>query len=174
MKKIFQALRMSELDSVIEKTSAKVPGAAVKASEQPSRGESAACASPVAASQATAPNAAPYTPGKCRGPKRAKLGIPALLRPAEPEDGSFEETLMTQNVSKTGLYLGNAKQAYREGMRLFVTFPSVANEPSLSGEYDARVVRVERPDGSTASIGTSTPAGAPANIAVHLVSTRTV
>jgi hypothetical protein len=158
MKKIFQALRMSELDSSIAKGQSMV----AKAALQPLRGVPAAAASsPVSSS--TRPATAPSLPGQSRVQKRSKLLIPTLLRPAEPEqDGNFEETLTTENVSRNGLYLGNARQPYREGMRLLVTFPSSAGNPALVSEYDAQVVRVDRPENS------------PAGIAVLLFATRTV
>jgi hypothetical protein len=150
MKKLFQALRMSETEALISSGNA---GAQTKA---PARRISTAIAEP------TPPPVIPSVPGRCRLQKRAKLNIPTRLRPADPEPGGdFDETLITQNVSKGGLYLGNARQSYCEGMRVLVTFPSVAAEPQMIGEYDGQVVRVDRPD------------NAPTAVAVKLLAPKT-
>lgn len=77
--------------------------------------------------------------------KRSKLGVPVRVRPSDPEQTEqFDEVLKTQSTSKGGLYLTGACQSYREGMRLFITFPYYANNPSGNSEYWAEVVRLDR------------------------------
>jgi hypothetical protein len=151
MKKLFQALRMSETEALISSgndgAQATAPGRRIATGTL---------------ERTPPPPVIPSVPGRCRMQKRAKLNIPTRLRPADPgPGGDFDETLITQNVSKDGLYLGNARQSYCEGMRVLVTFPSVAAEPQMIGEYDGQVVRVDRPD------------NAPAAVAVKLLAPKT-
>lgn len=132
---------MSETDAFISNATAKTEA-------KPERTISTACEP-----ANVAPVVVPSVPGRCRLQKRAKLSIPARLRPADPEPGKdFDETLITQNVSRDGLYLGSARQAYREGMLLQVTFPSLAEEPSRNGEYEGQVVRVDRPENAPVAV----------------------
>ncbi len=77
--------------------------------------------------------------------KRSKLGVPVRVRPSDPEQmEQFDEVLKTQSTSKGGIYFTGACKSYQEGMRLFITFPYYANNPSGNSEYWAEVVRLDR------------------------------
>jgi hypothetical protein len=75
---------------------------------------------------------------------RAKMSKMLRVRPADPDDEHFEELPITVNVSKHGLYFHTHRNDYRQGMRLFVTYPfTFANDP-MKTEYLAEVMRVEQ------------------------------
>lgn len=75
--------------------------------------------------------------------RRLKIGQPFRLRPTDPRPEDFEETGITKNVSRDGIYFVSQRGSYKEGMRLFVTLPY--HSPSEPGdhEYVGQVTRVE-------------------------------
>jgi PilZ domain len=76
--------------------------------------------------------------------RRAKMSQTIRVRPSDPDDEHFEERPVTVNVSRNGLYFHTERTDYRNGMRLFVTYPfTFVNDP-MKTEYLAEVVRVER------------------------------
>jgi hypothetical protein len=76
---------------------------------------------------------------------RSRLGFSAKVRPSDPcKDEHFEEVVPTTNASRGGLYFATRHEGYRAKMRLFVTFPYSDSPVSVSGEYLAQVVRVDR------------------------------
>ena len=93
-----------------------------------------------------------------RRKRRAKMTQPVRVRPSEPISNDFDEVLATINVCRDGIYFPTGRESYKEGMRLFVTFPyRGASEMNL--EYIGRVVRIDRlPDGKL-------------GVAVHLLQT---
>jgi hypothetical protein len=79
-----------------------------------------------------------------RHSRRAKMTKKLRVRPSDPEDEHFEEFPVSVNVSRHGIYFHTKRSDYREGMRLFVTYPyTFANDP-MKAEYIAQVVRTEK------------------------------
>lgn len=74
---------------------------------------------------------------------RAKVAREMRIRPADFNDGSFEEVCSTLNFSRCGLYFLTPHDRYRIGMRLRV---SPANQQGAEGAWQnmGRVVRVFR------------------------------
>ena len=85
--------------------------------------------------------ATPYAE-KRRG-RRAKMARPARVRPSEPRDEHFEDSPISVNASKEGIYFTTRLKSYYKGMRVFVTFPFNSPHDPLNCEYVAEVVRVE-------------------------------
>jgi hypothetical protein len=77
-----------------------------------------------------------------RRARRAKLARPMRVRPSEPRDDHFEDLTNSVNASKHGIYFISRLTDYYKGMRVFVTFPYMAHDPTNS-EYLAEVVRVD-------------------------------
>jgi hypothetical protein len=85
----------------------------------------------------------PERPQERRRSRRIKIGQPLKIRPSDPNDEQFEESNVTANVSRDGIYFVSRQKAYREGMRLFVAVPHhLPNEPQ-DREYLGQVVRVD-------------------------------
>jgi len=85
----------------------------------------------------------PLSPQERRRSRRIKIGQPVKVRPSDPDDPQFEETSVTMNVSKDGIYFVSQKRAYSEGMRLFVAVPHHAPRDPQDREYLGQVVRVD-------------------------------
>jgi hypothetical protein len=75
---------------------------------------------------------------------RAKVTRKLRVRPSDPDIEHFEETLVSTNVSKYGIYFETPLDSYRVGMRLFVTYPFTFENDPLKTEYIAEVLRVEQ------------------------------
>jgi len=76
--------------------------------------------------------------------QRAKMSKMLRVRPSDPNDQHFEELPVSTNVSRQGIYFHTNRSDYREGMRLFITFPFTFAQDPMACEYLAEVVRVER------------------------------
>jgi PilZ domain len=74
---------------------------------------------------------------------RARVSRMLRVRPSEPDVEHFEEIMASANVSKHGIFFHTYRQAYRKGMRLFITYPFTFENDSVRAEYLAEVVRVE-------------------------------
>jgi hypothetical protein len=74
--------------------------------------------------------------------QRAKLNLPALLWPFEPEFRGEKEVGRVTNFTSDGLYFRTKRNHYFVGMKLLVTFPVSPQAPKLR-DYLAAVVRVE-------------------------------
>lgn len=86
----------------------------------------------------------PITQTEKRLSRRAKMSKMIRVRPSDPDDEHFEELPFTVNVSRHGLYFHTYRTEYRNGMRLFITYPfTFANDP-MKAEYLAEVVRTEQ------------------------------
>jgi len=68
---------------------------------------------------------------------------PLRVRPADPQDGRFEELGTTTNVSQDGVYFVTEREVYREGMGLFVAVPYDSFASRQNYEYFGQVARVE-------------------------------
>lgn len=78
-----------------------------------------------------------------RTSRRAKVARKLRIRPSDPDIEHFEETLVSTNVSKNGIYFETRLDNYRVGMRLFVTYPFTFENDPMKTEYIAEVLRVE-------------------------------
>lgn len=80
--------------------------------------------------------------------RKGRLTVPRIVRvrPSEPRGHDFDEILPTQNASRDSVYFISKNRSYREGMRLFVTFPYSDSPGSINRESLGRVVRIEPMD----------------------------
>jgi PilZ domain len=78
-----------------------------------------------------------------RRSRRIKIGQPLNIRPSGPNDEQFEETNVTTNVSRDGIYFVSRNNVYREGMRLLVEVPHHFPHEPQDREYLGQVVRVD-------------------------------
>ena len=78
-----------------------------------------------------------------RRSRRLKMARPLRVRPSEPRDEHFEDTPVSVNASKEGIFFTTKQSGYRKGMRLFVTFPLASASDPMSCEYVAEVVRID-------------------------------
>jgi|SRR6516164_5160689 hypothetical protein len=85
----------------------------------------------------------PERPQERRRSRRIKIGQPLKIRPSDPKDEQFEESNVTANVSRDGIYFVSRRKAYREGMRLFVAVPHHLPKEPQDREYVGQVVRVD-------------------------------
>jgi hypothetical protein len=76
--------------------------------------------------------------------RRAKMSRMLRVRPSDPNDEHFEELPVSTNVSRQGIYFHTNRSDYRQGMRLFITFPFTFAQDPMACEYLAEVVRVDR------------------------------
>jgi PilZ domain len=138
MSKIFEAVRQAEM------TLAKAKAAAAP-SQQPDRLQPHLKLPDLQVHGVPpAPSVRPENVER-RDKKRSKLKVPIRLRPSDPEqEQQFDQILKTLNTSRNGLYLTAERSCYREGMRLFITFPYSATMPSLHSEYIGQVVRLDQ------------------------------
>ncbi len=82
------------------------------------------------------------------GPERRRKGRLRLtqtvrVRPSDPQRHDFDEILPTVNTSRDSVYFATKNEFYKEGMRVFVTYPYSDGPGSLNREYLGKVVRVE-------------------------------
>lgn len=83
-----------------------------------------------------------------RRKRRAKMAQPVRVRPSEPGANDFDEVLATLDVCRNGIYFPTQRETYKQGMRLFVTFP-FRGASEMNPEYIGQVVRIDRlPDGN--------------------------
>jgi hypothetical protein len=85
----------------------------------------------------------PERPQERRRSRRIKIGQPLKIRPSDPNDKHPEETSVTANVSRDGIYFVTRMKSYREGMRLFVGVPHHSPNEPQDREYLGQVVRVD-------------------------------
>ena len=83
-------------------------------------------------------------PQEKRRSRRVHMGQPLKIRASDPKDARIEETNMTKNVSREGIYFVSHIASYYEGMRLFLTVPYHAPRDPQDREYLGQVVRVEK------------------------------
>jgi len=86
--------------------------------------------------------------GRLTGPERrrkARLRLPQTVRvrPSEHRGRDFDEILPTLNTSRDSVYFASKNEFYKEGMRLFVTYPYSDGPGSLNRESLGQVVRID-------------------------------
>lgn len=79
-----------------------------------------------------------------RRSRRIHIGQPLRIRASDPRDAAVNETNVTKNVSREGIYFVSTIAGYCEGMRLYVTVPHHVPRDPADREYLGQVVRVER------------------------------
>ena len=84
-----------------------------------------------------------------RQQRRARVGLPVRLRPADLNCGDFDQVLATLNSCRNGLYFKTVREHFYEGQRLRIVFPYNSAHDSVSAsEAYGVVVRLDRlPDG---------------------------
>jgi len=77
--------------------------------------------------------------------RRARLKLPQVVRvrPSDPIRYDFDEILPTLNISRDSVYFASKNAFYKEGMRVFITYPYSDSVGSINRESLGRVVRVD-------------------------------
>lgn len=79
-----------------------------------------------------------------RRSRRVRMKQPLRVRPADPKDGRLGEELGTsKDISQDGVYFVTQRQAYYQGMRLFVMVPYDSNARQQNYEYFGEVIRID-------------------------------
>jgi hypothetical protein len=78
-----------------------------------------------------------------RRTRRVRMKQGLRVRPTSPKDGEFEEIGTTTNVSQDGVYFVTKRDAYHEGMRLYVTVPYHSPFSPQNYEYLGQIARVD-------------------------------
>ena len=74
-----------------------------------------------------------------RRSRRIRIGQPMKVRVSNPNN-PFEETNITKNVSREGIYFISEVSTYAEGMRLYVTVPHHVPRDPQDREYLAHLM----------------------------------
>ncbi len=74
---------------------------------------------------------------------RLKLPQTVRVRPSDPHFHDFDEILPTLNTSRDSVYFASKNEFYKEGMRLFVTYPYSDELGSLNRESLGKIVRID-------------------------------
>lgn len=76
--------------------------------------------------------------------RRARLKLQQVVR-VRPSDAhlQFDEILPTLNTTRDSVYFASKNPSYREGMRVFITFPYSDAPGSLNRESLGQVLRVD-------------------------------
>jgi hypothetical protein len=77
--------------------------------------------------------------------RRARLKLPQTVRvrPSDPLRHDFDEILPTLNTARDSVYFASKNESYKEGMRLFVTYPYSDGPGSINRESLGKVVRID-------------------------------
>lgn len=80
--------------------------------------------------------------------RKGRLKLPRVVRvrPSEPTITDFDEILPTQNAASDSVYFVSKNRKYKEGLRVFITFPYSDSPGSINREFLGRVVRIEELD----------------------------
>jgi len=80
--------------------------------------------------------------------RKGRLKVPRVVRvrPSEPGLTDFDEILPTQNAALDSVYFVSKNRRYKEGLRVFITFPYSDSPGSINQESLGKVVRVEELD----------------------------
>jgi hypothetical protein len=86
--------------------------------------------------------------GRLTGPERRRkarlrLSQTVRVRPSEHSGNDFDEILPTLNTSRESVYFASMNESYKEGMRLFVTYPYSDRLGSINRESLAKVIRID-------------------------------
>jgi hypothetical protein len=77
--------------------------------------------------------------------RKGRLKVPRVVRvrPSEPGLTEFDEILPTQNAALDSVYFVSKNRRYKEGLRVFITFPYSDSPGSINQESLGRVVRID-------------------------------
>jgi len=80
--------------------------------------------------------------------RKGRLRLPRVVRvrPSEPGITDFDDVLPTQNAALDSVYFISKNRRYKEGMRVFITFPYSDAPGSINQESLGKVVRVDELD----------------------------
>ena len=80
--------------------------------------------------------------------RKGRLRVPRVVRvrPSEPGVSDFDDILPTQNAALDSVYFVSKNRRYKEGMRVFITFPYSDAPGSINQESLGKVVRVDELD----------------------------
>jgi len=84
------------------------------------------------------------TPQEKRRSRRIHIGQPLKIRASYPTDAQVEDTSLTKNVAREGIYFASKIGSYYEGMRVFVSLPYHSPREPEDREYLGQVVRVDK------------------------------
>jgi hypothetical protein len=79
-----------------------------------------------------------------RRSRRIRIGQQMKIRASDPKDAYIEETNVTKNVAREGIYFVTSIPSYYEGMRLYVSLPYHSPREPQDREYLSQVARVEK------------------------------
>jgi len=85
---------------------------------------------------------------KLTGPERRRKGRLRLtqtirVRPSDAQRHDFDEILPTLNTSRDSVYFASKNESYKEGMRVFVTYPYSDQLGAINRESLGKVVRID-------------------------------
>src|SRR5512136_203500 len=88
--------------------------------------------------------------------RKGRLRIPRVVRvrPSEPGLTDFDEILPTQNSALDSVYFVSKNRRYKEGLRVFITYPYADTPGSINRAYLGKVVRVAELDHGRRGIAT--------------------
>jgi hypothetical protein len=77
--------------------------------------------------------------------RKGRLRVPRVVRvrPSDPGLPDFDEILPTLNAALDSVYFASKNPRYREGMRVFVTYPYSEDPGSINREFLGKVVRID-------------------------------
>jgi hypothetical protein len=80
--------------------------------------------------------------------RKGRLRLPRVVRvrPSEPGLNEFDEILPTLNASMDSVYFVSKNRRYKEGLRVFITYPYLDSPGSINQESLGKVVRVDELD----------------------------
>jgi hypothetical protein len=80
--------------------------------------------------------------------RKGRLKLPRVVRvrPSEPGLNEFDEILPTLNAAMDSVYFVSKNRRYKEGLRVFITYPYSDLPGSINQESLGKVVRVDELD----------------------------
>jgi hypothetical protein len=80
--------------------------------------------------------------------RKGRLKVPRVVRvrPSEPGPTDFDEILPTLNAALDSVYFVSKNRRYKEGLRVFITFPYSDSPGSINQESLGKVVRIDELD----------------------------
>ena len=80
--------------------------------------------------------------------RKGRLKLPRVVRvrPSEPGLIDFDEILPTKNAAQDSVYFISKNKKYKEGLRVFITYPYSDEPGSINREFLGKVARVEELD----------------------------
>jgi hypothetical protein len=80
--------------------------------------------------------------------RKGRLRLPRVVRvrPSEPGLIEFDEILPTKNAAVDSVYFVSKNRKYKEGLRVFVTYPYSETPGSINQESLGKVVRIDELD----------------------------